>query len=191
MKRLFFTFKLLAVLLVVDACLKCKGDPLPYYDFSALRINYWESGRQEILIGETFTFVVYLDDIKYLASDETGINFVSRAWAREECPSDGYQGIKYPLDSIRVESSTNWDTNYSAGMSLNEFVYLEQWWSNAGADTVTLSDLGGIPMLQYTGVAFQIRTSPSEDLEHVFQLTYYKSNGETVEGFTDTITWVP
>ncbi|WP_417592769.1 hypothetical protein [Owenweeksia hongkongensis] len=191
MKRLLFTLKLLAVLLVVDACFKCEGDPLPYSDFKELQINYWGSWNNEIPIGEEFNFVVYPAEIIYMVSNNTGLNLISSAWAREECPQDGHRGFKYGIDSVRVISSANWDVDHFAGSSLNEFVYLEQWWDNALDDTVMLSEVSEIPILQYTGMAFQIRTSPTVDLKHVFHLTYYKSNGETVEGFTDTITWVP
>lgn len=189
MKRLLFAFKLFAILLVVDACLKCKGDPLPYYDFNKI-ILYSENGVNEVLNGETFLFTSRMDDVYYLASNNFSLNLISTAMAREECPSDGYEGFKYGIDSISIISSSDWDSTHPAGTNLDELVYFKSIWNDSG-EYGLLSEARNFYIIKENGSSFQIKTSPAEDLKHVFHLTYYKSNGETVEGYTDTITWVP
>ena len=189
MKRLLFTFKLLAILLVVDACLKCKADPLPYYDFEEI-ILYSENGVNEVLNGETFLFTSRMGDVYYLASNDFSLNLTSNAIAREECPTDGWEGFKYGIDSISITSSSDWDSTHRAGTNLDELVYFKRVWNN-GEEYGLLSEARNFYIIKENGSSFEIRTSPTENLKHVFHLIYYKSSGETVEGATDTITWVP
>lgn len=188
MKRLLFTFKLLAILLVVDACLKC-DDVLPYFDFQEMSFHY-RNGK-EIYVEQDFVLIVSLDDVSYLANVKNNFSLIPSAVATEPCPRNGYDGIKHPLDSIRIVSHANWDSTHQAGSHLNDLFYVEQWWDYDGESHISLPSNQGIPIVENKSTVFQIRTSPTEDLKHVFQLTYYKSNGEIVEGTTDTITWVP
>jgi len=186
MKRLLFTFKLLAILLIVDACLKCEEVTKPYFDFKSLSVSGLEESVAE---GEEFSFIVYMEDVYYIASAGHSFNLISTVLAREECNSDGYMGYKYGLDSVRVESSGDWDSIHPVGSSLNDIVYIRQWWSYE--EEYKLLAESGLVLQQGRGVEFVIKDAPVEDLKHVFRLTYYKSTGEAVEGSTDTITWVP
>lgn len=189
MKRLLFTFKLLAILLVVDACLKCDEVYRPYFDFKTLSV-YSSEPSKEVQIGSEFNFRVNLESVYYLASGEYSLGFINSSLAREECLSNGYLGYKYGLDSITVKSSGTWDLEHSAGASLNDIVYARQWWADEDGFEL-LSEYNSVILRENRSIEFQIKTSPTEDLKHIFHITYYKSNGEIVEGTTDTITWVP
>lgn len=189
MKRLLFTFKLLAVLLVVDACLKCKDDPLPFYDFNSLAFYYSADGIKDVKVGTEFTFIVNLAGLEYMANSGRDLDIIPSAVAREECPSDGYRGVKFLVDSINIKSLEDWDVDHPAGTSLNDLTYFKPLYAT-WEDYELLSDTSSFSLIKEKGCSFQIKTSPTEDLKHVFQLTYYKSNGEIVEGILDTITWI-
>ena len=188
MKRLYFTVKLLAVLLVVDACLKCNDDVLPYFDYQELTMHY-RNGK-EIYVGRDFVLSVRLDGFNYLAENNS-FGMIPTMMATQPCTRNGYDGVKYPLDSVRIISESDWDPDHPAGNSLNDVFYVEQWWDYDGEEYIQLGSNQGIPLVEAGSTVFQARTFPAQSLEHVFHLTYYKSNGELVEGVTDTITWVP
>lgn len=188
---MIFTIKLFAVILLVDACLKCDDDVLLYYDFKSIAFNFWYGTTVEN--GEPLTFGVDWDDRVYLANKNYSFNLISSSWATENCPRPGENGLKYGIDSLIVISSSDWDSAHPSGSSLNDLVYFKHTWDNAEEEgyTLLLSEGSYYAANFQRGTGFQIKAVPTQDMKHLLRFTYYKSNGESVEGITDTITWVP
>lgn len=190
-KRILFSIKLFAVLFVFDACVKCTEANLPYYElYKTFAIDYPEG--TSLFVGDTFRFDVELNAINFIADNSYSLNIISASLAAKDCPPNGHLGIKNSeIDSISVVSYNDWDSTHLAGSSLNDLVYFKPYWDSDSIDFQLLidADIPGFEFVEQTRSSFKFETSPALDKEHVFEITYYKSNGEILQNRTTDINW--
>ncbi len=184
MKKVLFLFFVVYAGIVLDAC-RCKDVHFPYYDFQAFSFTYPNSLR--ISSNSYAAFTIQHSEVVYYANNSIyepllGLSF---AYGTQPCPTDGYLGLKYHLDSVQYFTLNNFDSTHLKGSSIIDIVKLGQYNVSTGVyDLVSLPnpiDEGNMFYSSYLG----IETRPSISDSLIVEVVAYRNNNTVVRDTTE------
>lgn len=139
---------------------------------------------------DSLNFTLEVIEIEYLAQ-ESRKTYGGDAAMACSCAENGWNGFKYPLDSVRFTTRSDWDADHPAGSSLNDITqYFDYNYSGLGpAQWVDFDDPTVLRGYEYEYFFnFRFTAGPAVLGNYEVEATIYYSNGASLEGQSMTMT---
>lgn len=183
-KKVLFIFSFWSLLMILEACGPDCNCPavLPYFDFQA---SLLEVENTQIDAEMDLQFIMQPANIDYLATTKPcKAPMFSKTAFGCSCLWNGYDGMKYPLESFRMYSDANFNDTLLAGENLAN--YLEVY-EGGGFDYTQAQTLEEAMATTYNAflaseieTGFRLPIRPTADSVHHFRIELVKSNSDTV-----------
>lgn len=183
-----------AVVIILAACndgIDCNcPTPIPFFDFESIQLN---GSDFEIEESEVLEFRVLLEGIEFLALEnkkswDFSFSLMPTVMACS-CLEDGFDGLKFPIESISLISNADWNEDLPAGEDLSEFLLSNYYTADEFVQVSTVINESYF-LFPDIDTRVQIQERPSKDQTHTLTLTFTKSNGEIISQFLDEVTWL-
>jgi len=191
--KVLFIFSVFFFAMLLDACddnglgVDCNCPAVdPFFDFDYLGfLNY----DLEIDSTEFFEFEISPTGLEFFANvckkNHFSFSLMPELMACS-CIGNGFEGMKFPIESLTLTSNANWSEELVAGEDLSDLLFV-----NLNGNLESTNTFLGDPFLLtvYTTTLLQISDRPSGDNEHVLTLVLNKTNGESVVLELPKVTW--
>ncbi|MEM7036464.1 MAG: hypothetical protein AAF570_05735 [Bacteroidota bacterium] len=165
----------------------CK-DQLDYYDFTRFQVDATQYvGNAINPDNDTTSMNVHIGDWFMVAEAPTpSFSLVPSAHALSCCA--GCRGLKNPIVGLEITSNKDFDAAHPAGTSLNDLaLYINLWGAQTYFPLDTLS--ADFPITDIQTQTFILPTAPDSTGEYIYFIKLTKSNGETLIGNSDIVTY--
>lgn len=178
--------KILLVFILGTGVLSCFCDnTVPFWnvtDIDVLIIN--DSGSlvvSDSISADSLNIIVDFS-LDYIADVSMKNLFINTALASRQCPNNGEEGMKDPINNITLTANENYN-NFAEGSSLNEIV---QYGGEEGFDNF-VNVIGSLPAVSSFG--FQVMEKPTNLDSVKFTLQFDFASGNSISQESGYVFW--
>ena len=184
MRTILVFLSLVGSSILFSGCPLCDcPDVVPYTRWNSYMIRPDQAGYPTE--ADSLNFTLEVMEMQYLAQAQTAPSYKGDAAMACSCIDDGWNGFKYPLDSVVFRTSSEWNTDFPAGSSLGDITQIYTYngdWQNVWMDfdDPTLVSGNNYEYFYY----FRFTEGPEEAGEYEVTSTIYYSNGASLDGLS-------